>query len=354
MRRASLRPAPLRTATGHIAVALSGLILLTACSTGSTADTAQEAPAEPTTSVDADAFPVTIEHAFGETTIEQEPTRVATLGWTDQDNVLALGVVPVGATKLTWGGNDAGSSDWFDAVLEETGAEQPVRYDDSDGTPIEEIAQLAPDLILATNSGITEKEYAKLSKIAPVVAYPEAPWVTPWQVTLETAGKALGRSALAAEIAADTQAAIDDAQTNFPELVGTSFIFSYLSTADLSTVGIYGRQDPRVAVMEDFGLVSPPIVEKVVEEGQFYGTLSAERAAEAESDVLITYAETDEDVATYAADKLIGQVPAIKAGRVHAEADKHVGLAITNPSPLSIPFIVENFLPHVAEAATAS
>ena len=35
--------------------------------------------------VDADAFPVTIEHAFGETTIEEEPTRVATLGWSDQD-----------------------------------------------------------------------------------------------------------------------------------------------------------------------------------------------------------------------------------------------------------------------------
>ena len=74
-----------------------------------TADDAAEPTA--TTSVDADAFPVTIEHAFGETTIEAEPTRVATLGWTDQDSALALGVVPVGATKITWGGNEAGSTD---------------------------------------------------------------------------------------------------------------------------------------------------------------------------------------------------------------------------------------------------
>ena len=44
---------------------------------------------------------MTIEHAFGETTIETEPKRVATLGWSDQDNAVALGVVPVGATKLT-------------------------------------------------------------------------------------------------------------------------------------------------------------------------------------------------------------------------------------------------------------
>ena len=116
---------------------------------------------------DADAFPVTIEHAFGETTIEAEPTRVATLGWTDHDHALALGVVPVGATKITWGGNEAGSTDWFDAAVEEAGAEAPVRYDDADGAPIDEVAELAPDLILATNSGITEAEYAKLSKIAP-------------------------------------------------------------------------------------------------------------------------------------------------------------------------------------------
>ena len=114
---------------------------------------------------------------------------MATLGWTDHDHALALGVVPVGATKITWGGNAAGSTDWFDAAVEEVGAEAPVRYDDADGAPIDEVAQLEPDLILATNSGITEAEYKKLSKIAPVVAYPEAPWTTPWQTSLETVGQ---------------------------------------------------------------------------------------------------------------------------------------------------------------------
>ena len=49
---------------------------------------------------------MTIDHAYGSTTIEEEPQRVATLGWSDQDHALALGVVPVGATKLTWGGNE--------------------------------------------------------------------------------------------------------------------------------------------------------------------------------------------------------------------------------------------------------
>ena len=112
-----------------ITAAAAGLtLLLAACSTGSTDKAEDEAaPAEPTTSVDADAFPVTLEHAFGETEIEAEPTRVVTLGWSDQDVVLALGVVPVGATDITWGGNDQGSTPWFDEALDELGGEQPTR-----------------------------------------------------------------------------------------------------------------------------------------------------------------------------------------------------------------------------------
>ena len=56
--------------------------------------------ADPETSEDgtpprrADAFPVTIEHAFGETTIESKPERIATVAWANHEVPLALGVVP--------------------------------------------------------------------------------------------------------------------------------------------------------------------------------------------------------------------------------------------------------------------
>src|SRR5690606_20608019 len=56
--------------------------------TEATSDTGSDAPS--------DAFPVTIEHKYGETTIEEEPERVVAVGFTDQDTLLALGVVPVG------------------------------------------------------------------------------------------------------------------------------------------------------------------------------------------------------------------------------------------------------------------
>ncbi|HXH80018.1 ABC transporter substrate-binding protein [Nocardioides sp.] len=327
---------------------------LTACSTGSTTTEATSAQPSAATSAEADAFPVTIEHAFGKTTITEDPARVATLGWTDQDHAVALGVVPVGATKLTWGGNEAGSSDWFDAALAETGAEAPVRYDDTDGAPIDEIAQLDPDIILATNSGITEAEYAKLSKIAPVVAYPEFAWTTPWQTSLEMVGQALGRSDLATDVADDTTAQIEAARADNPELDGASLIYGYLTPADLSTVGIYAPADPRVSLLRDFGMVDAAAVDGAIKEGEFYGTVSAERASELDSDVIITWVEKPGDAQTFVEDNLLGQIPAIDSGHFYAESSKPVALASTNPTPLSIPVIIDTVIPKIVAAVDGS
>ncbi len=339
-----------RTLAAPLAAATLLVAALTGCSTGSTDAAADAADPTTTTSVDPDAFPVTIEHALGETTIEAEPTRVATLGWTDQDSAVALGVVPVGATKITWGGNEAGSTAWFDAAIEEAGAEAPVRYDDADGAPIDEIAELAPDLILATNSGITEAEYAKLSKIAPVVAYPEAPWTTNWQTSLEMIGQALGRTALADEVAADTEATIEEASAANPELDGAELIYGYLTPADLSTVGIYAPADPRVSILRDLGMVDAPAVADAIKPGEFYGTVSAEQASELGSDVFITWVESQDDVAQIEQDRLVGAIPAVAEGHFYAEADKATAMASTNPTPLSIPVIINDFVPNVVEA----
>ena len=345
MKRTLAAPTPITVAAATLLLAA-----LTGCSTGSTSGT--EAAAEPTaaTAADPDAFPVTIEHALGETTIESEPTRVATLGWTDQDHALALGVVPVGATRITWGGNDAGSTDWFDAAVEEAGAEAPVRYDDADGAPIDEIAALAPDLILATNSGITEAEYAKLSTIAPVVAYPDAPWTTDWQTSLEMVGEALGRTELAEQVEYDTEETIEEAAAAHPELDGAELIYGYLTPTDLSTIGMYAPEDPRVSILRDFGMVDAPAVAGAIEPGEFYGSVSAEKAADLDSDVFLTWVDSADSVKAIEDDKLLGRIPAIAEGHWYAETDKATAMASTNPTPLSIPVIVSDFLPRVVAA----
>src|SRR5680860_462891 len=158
-----------------LAAATAALIALSGCSTAAT-DGDTNAPAA------SDAFPVTIGHAFGETTIESEPHRVLTLGWGSGDAVLALGVVPVGMEAQNYGGDDNGVLPWAADALAELGGDAPVIFPATTDAPAyEQIAEAAPDLILATYSGITEEQYDLLSEIAPVVAYPDQPWTTPWR-----------------------------------------------------------------------------------------------------------------------------------------------------------------------------
>lgn len=344
------RPRRPRRPGALIAVLTTVLIAgsLSACSTGSTA--VDDAAPASGTEADAGAFPVTIEHAYGSTTIETEPTRVATVGWSDHDAVISLGVVPVGAVEITWGGNAEGSTPWFDDALAELGGEQPTRYADADGAPVDEIAKLSPDLILATNSGITEAEYTKLSKLAPVVAFPGEPWVTSWEDSLAMAGKALGRSELAAEVRRDTEDAIDEAAAANPQIAGKSFIFASLSTADLSKIDYYTPEDNRPRLLSALGMVDAPVIEKISKPGQFYGTLSAERAPDLASDVFITYAETDEDLATFRDDPLLGRIPALRRGHALASTDETDALGLSSPSPLAIPYALEHFVPLVARA----
>jgi iron complex transport system substrate-binding protein len=68
--------------------------LLSACRDDSDTDSGAAAPAaEPS------AFPVTIEHKYGSTTIEEAPERVAVVGLREQDALLGLGIVPVATTE---------------------------------------------------------------------------------------------------------------------------------------------------------------------------------------------------------------------------------------------------------------
>lgn len=335
-------------------VAVLAAASLAGCSTGST-DAKEEAPEQKEVAkAEAGAFPVTIKHSYGETTVAKEPKRVLTVSWTDQDAVLALGVVPVGAVKLTWGGNEAGSTEWFDAKLEELDAEQPTRFNYDQALDLDAIAKLSPDVIIAANSGITKQDYAKLTKIAPTVAPPGAIWVTSWQDSLDIVGQVLGRNKLADQVEADTEKTIAEAKAANPDIQGKSVIFSYLNAADLSQVGIYLAEDNRVRILTELGMTVPPSVTKLKGTDPYYTQVSAERSSELTSDVFLTYVEQPTDLETFKKDKLVGQIPALKSGNVYGEIDKHIGLAITNPSPLSIPYLIEHFLPNVVKAATAS
>jgi iron complex transport system substrate-binding protein len=98
-------------------IALS--VALAACGTDD--DSASSAGASSTTKQaaagpDADAFPVTISHKYGSTTIDAEPRRVVVAGLREQDALLALGTVPVATTE--WFGKHPGAIfPWAKATL---------------------------------------------------------------------------------------------------------------------------------------------------------------------------------------------------------------------------------------------
>ena len=89
-----------RRALGAAALAVVAGLGLAGCSTGPAG--VQDAGTAPAATA---GYPVTIKHAFGETTLEHQPRRVVTVSWVNDDVALALGVVPVGLPKNDWGGN---------------------------------------------------------------------------------------------------------------------------------------------------------------------------------------------------------------------------------------------------------
>jgi iron complex transport system substrate-binding protein len=334
-------------------LAVSGAIVaaatvLSGCSTGAT--DATDAPSA-ATSVDAGAFPVTIDHALGSTTVSEEPRRIVTIGWSDQDTLLSLGVVPVGAQEITWGGNGDGSTDWFDDRLADLGGEGPERYNADTSLPVEDIATMAPDLILATNSGLTRAQYDKLSDIAPTVAYPGSPWLTSWRDSLEMIGRATGRSSVAEKVEHDTQAALDQAQEDFPELVGTSFLVTGVQdNTKLSTIGLYGAGDARPQLLTQLGMNLAPVADRLVPEDSFYTDVSAEKARTLESDVLVNLGYAEGSFEALQDDPLLSRIPAIAADHYVDVTDQPLSLTFSAASPLSIPFFVDRLVPKIAEA----
>ena len=348
-----MRPLRPRTRPLGAAVALVATAALTAaCSTGPRGGDENADAAEPTTAAEADAFPVTIEHALGSTTIEQEPTRVVSVGYAEADFPLSLGVVPVGAAKITYAGNDDFSTDYFDEALAEIdGAEQPERLDETDGVPVEDVVALRPDLVTATQSGITQDEYDQLTEAGiPVVAYPEAPYTTTWQESLEMVGEALGRTEEADAVEAETQQLIDDTAAEHPGLEGATFTFGGPNAGDLSSFYVYTVEDNRPRLLSELGMEPTAFVRERSEPGQFLFNVSSERADELDADVLLTYATSEAEVEELATNPLTRQIPAIADGRWYASTDPTETVGFSAPSPLSLPPTLERYVPKVAAA----
>lgn len=300
----------------------------------------------------AQTFPVTIPHVFGETVIEKQPERIVTWGWGNHDALLSLGVVPVAIPFSTYGGGDNGLHPWVEEKLAELGAETPVQLSDSQDIPYEQIAAAKPDVIVAVFSGIDAEEYARLSQIAPTVAYPDAAWSTPWEEVTRIVGRITGQEAEAEQLVADTLRFVADETAKYPEIAGTTF--AGVNDFD-GSIAVYDALDARMKFLVNAGLVlAPSVTELSPKDGSFYYSLSYELFDQLKSDILITYYETQEASDAFFAKSYVQSQPQFQKGAFASLVGIEYVAAVSPPSALSLRWGYPHYAEIIASAARAA
>ena len=296
----------------------------------------------------ADAFSVTLTHAFGETSIPAVPTRIVTIGWMSQDAVLALGQVPVAIPEQKWGGDEHGVLPWVRDAVDALGGPEPKVINFDTDIPYEDVLATQPDLILAPYSGLTEDQYNRLSAIAPTVAYASAPWAASWQEVMLVTGKALGKSAEAQALIDATSARLAAAAAAHPEFAGKSFTFGSLWVGDPG-MNVYSKTDPRVYLVEQLGLKASAGVEELSRQPGYFFTVSFENLASVDADVLIALDEGDAASDALYQNPLVQRFKPVAEGRLVRMTDKSFVMATSAPSVLSIPWMLDRFIPELAQ-----
>jgi iron complex transport system substrate-binding protein len=310
---------------------------------GGTGETAEP---DPDPEVAASAFPVVVEHAFGETTVDAAPERVVLVGLTDQDVVLSLGVVPV-AVREFFGGQPSATWPWAHDLLD--GAEPEVLPNAA--LNFEQIAALDPDLILGLYAGLTQDEYATLSAIAPTVAQSadHPAWAAPWQEQVRIARLALGREEAAAQVVADTEQAFADAAAQHPEFAELTAVVAW-DFRD-GNVGIYSPEDPRSRFVASLGFTFPEAIAELDYGGSFTYLISTEQLGLIEADAVIFIDNTTAEQLSVLDSDVFDALPAVTEGRVVVLPRTAILTgAFGFNTPLAIPAALDGLLPRLAAA----
>lgn len=275
--------------------------------------------------------PITISHKFGETKVPANPERVVTVGWTDQDFVLPLGVVPVSTREFSENYNDL---PWVQKATDGKG----LTTWGADSIDFEAIAAQKPDLILAIYETIDQQTYDRLSQIAPTVIQSAdyADEETPWDVQLLTTGKALGKEAEAKDLVNTVQQKIGDARKSNPEFDGKTLVVDF-GPADGGHY-LLGEQDPRRSLFTALGFKTQDVV----------GDVSEEKLELLDRDVLFVNGATKEDLASSPAFTRLGVV---RDGRtLYTNFESKLSDALTYSGPDSLLYALDVVTPQLANA----
>jgi iron complex transport system substrate-binding protein len=320
--------------TGSISAALLGG--LTACS----GDDDPAAPEESPTP----AFPTTVSHVYGATTVKAEPKRIVVVGFTEQDTLLALGIAPIATTS--WIGDPPYAV--FPWAADKLGDAKPTVLESVEGLQFDQIKKLEPDLIIGTNAGLTQEDYAELTKIASTIANSGTSgndWYEPWPTQTVLVGEAVGKLDEAQKLVDDLTQRYADVAVAHPQFDKTPAAFVQAPYDDGSVIA--WPDSLGTDFLTDLGFTIPESINKFVGEEVAQAEIPAEDTDVLnDAKVLIWGTETDGDGADVENDKVLGKLDAVKEGR-SIYTGELLTSAIYFGTILSLPYVLDHLVPEL-------
>lgn len=291
--------------------------------------------------VAAPAFPVTVAHKYGSTTLTKAPQRVVAVGLTDQDALIALGVVPV-ATREWFGKVPGAIFPWAKPLVGKAPLPQVLTFE----LNFEAIAALNPDVIVALCSALTKEEYATLSKIAPTVAQPGdvVDWGVSWQTSTRTMGALLGKTTEAEKLVAGVEQKFAETRKAHPAFEGKrAQVLS--SWGWPNTYYAYGSQDGRGRFLRGLGFQLVGEVDRLA--GTSFGaSVSRERLNLMDLDLVIWMTDGPEQEKALKTDSVWSSLKVSQEGRDFFLPENHPVYAAFNfASVLSLPYAIDALAP---------
>jgi iron complex transport system substrate-binding protein len=275
--------------------------------------------------------PVTITHAFGETTIPEPPKRVVSAGFTGQDDLLALGVVPIAVTNW-FGGQPFGVWPWAQPKL---GNAKPVVLNLDNGIQVQQISGLKPDLIVATDAGLDEDSYQKLAAIAPTIAQSDGnAFFEPWKDQATAIGRAVYQPDQIKSLINDVDQKFAAVAARYPQFKNKRVLLLQGKPHQDNVVATTGWGTEFLTQM---GLViADSITPFAVDQQRAFIPRDKIKPVLGSADLLIWTTESDSDQAGLLANP---DVAALKATSVFTTKDQAGAIAFA--SPLSYPLVAD-------------
>lgn len=278
-------------------------------------------------------FPRTVDTARGPLEIDARPARIVTLA-AEVDAAVALGVMPV-ATSRSF--NDpTGIDPWLRGKLDDHEVEL---LDLADGVPFEQVAKARPDLILAGSHYQIEADYDQLADIAPVLTHMHGLVDDTWQDQTRLIGEALGAEDAAEDAIAEVEARIERIRGDHPEWQGKSFAVGF--QFEPGSVRVYEPDTFGPLLLKSLGFEIVPAIANASS-----ADVSFEQLSVLDADVLIMSYGSDDLRADLEANPVFAGLPVVRDGR-HLTIDLDVSTAMTVPSVLRVPYVLDHLVPEL-------